>query len=437
MNVSWVLFIALRYFRAKRKSRGLGPSILSVIGIAVGVMTLISVMGVMNGFQLGFIDDILEIRSYHLRIEQAPTLSPTTESAIRALKGVKTVLPFIETQVLLKSDYSGFEGVMVRGIPENTWELDPSLVDQLGLDADSFDLSGAGSMVIGFELAHLLGVKAGDTVSSLSLAGGSFSAMRPEAFDFTITGVFKSGYYEFDRNMAFISLNDAQAISNDAVVYGIKLDNRYGDRAGAAAVAAVLKDTGDGGTDPAIISWRTYNSSFFGALRMEKLAMMILVGLIFIVVGANIYHALKRTVVERAEEIGILKSLGASSRGVQTVFLVDGIFIGFSGGFIGLLAGLFISANINQVFALAEFLINLVIRTGGRIFMPFMERGSEGFSIFSSSYYYITDIPSRLLFPEVLLIFVFAFLSSSGAALFASRSVASVKPADVLRFEQK
>ena len=435
MKLSWVLFVALRYFKTKRQNRGLGPSILSVLGIAVGVMTLISVIAVMNGFQLGFIDDILEIRSYHIRLTAGPEgLDEETIGRIKGLKGVAAVLPFMEIQSLLKSDYTNFEGVLLRGVPANAVELDPSLIRQLDLKKGEFNLAGSGSVLLGYELAHALGVGPGDQVSSLSLAGASFKSLKPDAFAFTVTGIFKSGYYEFDRNLAFISLEDARSIAGtgESLVYGIKLKNRYNDRTEMQLISRLLEDS-----PRELVSWRHYNRSFFGALRMEKLAMMILVGLIFIVVGANIYHALKRTVVERAEEIGVLKSLGASSRAVQTVFLLDGVLIGLTGGFLGLLAGLFLSVNINQVFALAEIIINFGLRFAEKLFLPFAAAGAEGFSIFSSAYYYLTDIPSRLLFPEVLLIFLFAFLSSAGAAFFASRTVTGIRPAEVLRYEQQ
>lgn len=431
MRIGWTLFIARRYFRSKRKNRGLAPSVLSVAGIAVGVMTLIAVLGVMNGFQLGFIEDILSISSYHLRVTlPQKELTAGELTRMRSLPGVKAVVPFMDVQTLITGRLSEFHGAVVRGVPVNAARLDPGLASHLNPIEGSLYLGGVHSIVLGYELARTLGVKIGDSVSIVSLSGNSFGGMSPENLPFTVTGIFKSGYYQFDETLSFVNLDAARRLgsSTEDLVYGVKLDNRFQDRLMAGRIAAAFPSL-----DLHIESWRAYNSAFFGALRMEKLVMSILLALIFLVVGVNIYHFLQRAVSERREEIGILRSLGASPPSMQAVFVFDGLYIGVLGSTVGLLFGLLVTDNINAIFSFVELLTNIVLTFVSTLAMPFA--GSSGFAVFSPAYFYLDQVPSRVLFHEVLLIFLFGIVTSAAAAFFASRKAAEIKPQEVLRYE--
>ncbi|HUZ16834.1 MAG TPA: ABC transporter permease [Spirochaetia bacterium] len=217
MRLGWVLFIARRYFRTKRKNRGLAPSMLSVAGIAVGVMTLISVLGVMNGFQLGFINDILAISSYHLRIQspKGPLDSAQLER-LRSLPGIAAVLPFRDVQTMVSSGGSGFQASVIRGVPANAMSLDPDLASHLNIVSGSFDVRNNRSIVMGYALAQTLGAQVGDSISIVSLAGGSFLGLRPESLTFTVTGLFKSGYYEFDQSLCFVTLQAAASLGSSS-----------------------------------------------------------------------------------------------------------------------------------------------------------------------------------------------------------------------------
>lgn len=431
MRAGWILFIARRYFRSKRKNRGLAPSVLSVAGIAVGVMALLSVLSVMNGFQLGFINDILAISSYHLRItDPRGELSDAQLAHMRAIPGVKAVVPFIDVQTLVTGRMSDFHAALVRGVPPNAARLDPGLAEHLHMVEGSLYLGGEHSIVLGYELAQTLGVKIGDSVSVVSLSGKSFGGLSPENVPFTVTGIFKSGYYQFDESLCFVNLKAARLLgsSTENLIYGVKLDNRFRDAAMSDRIRAAFR-----GLDLHIESWRTFNSAFFGALRMEKLVMTILLGLIFLVVGVNINHFLQRAVYERREEIGILRSLGASPSSMQAVFVADGLYIGMLGATIGLLFGLLVSDHINAIFSSVEFIINFALTLVSAMISPFA--GPAAFSIFSPAYFYLDRVPSRVLFHEALLIYLFGILTSAAAALFASRRAAEIKPQEVLRYE--
>jgi lipoprotein-releasing system permease protein len=396
-------------------------------------MTLISVLAVMNGFQLGFIEDILEISSYHIRIQpKGQQLSSASVEQIEELDSVRAVVPFIDVQTLAQGMYPAFEACLVRGVEPDAAEKDRKLIEQLHLVAGSFDLTGKQTIVIGEELARELGLGLGNTITLMSLVGESFGGLSAKNYEYTITGIFKSGYYEFDKTMGFVNIKQAETFvsSEEGITYGVKIENRFRDREVRHRIEKILSAEAE-----SIISWREYNSSFFGALRTEKLIMMVLIGLIFIVVGVNIYHSLKRTVYERIEEISVLRATGGSPLAVRTIFIIDGLFTGFLGGSIGLLAGLLISVNINFLFSFIERLVNGVLRVLQVFIMPLIGSGGESFTLFSPRYYYLTEVPTRVLLPETIIVFLFAVLSSGVAAFFASQYITRIRPSEVLRYE--
>ncbi len=433
MKMSWLFFLSSRYFKTRRKEKGHTASILSVAGIAVGVMTLIAVIAVMNGFQAGTIQGILEINSYHLQItwEKESAATFNLQNRIGKLSGIRAILPFREYRTLIRGYFPGNTGALIRALPKNPYQYDPALVSYLGLEEGAFDLRETGSIVLGKGLARELGVFLGETVQLVTFGGKGFTSLAPVEKSFTVTGIFQSGYQEFDIGWGFISIEDARELfsQESSLVWGIKLNDRYRDKGAINRIRKILP-----GESGEIVSWREYNRSIFGALRMEKVMMMVLIGLIFVVVGTNIYQSLRRTVYERTEEIGVLKAMGASPRGVSSVFLLDSFYIGFSGAAIGTVLGLLVSVNINGVFRFAEDTVNLIISIAGGLF-PGLGLGGEEFSIFSPAYFYLTKVPVRILFSETLLIFLFALLSSVAAAFFASRHAARIKPAKVMRYE--
>jgi lipoprotein-releasing system permease protein len=418
MSLRFVAFAAFRHLRSGRRGSGAAAAILSVAGVAVGVMTLTAVLGVMNGFQLGFIDSILDVSSYHLQLELpgGRRLEPDTLERLRHLPGIRSAVPFSESQVVAEGLFSP-RGLLLRGLPANVTRLDPGFRERLKIVEGRFDLSEPDDVVLGVELGRYLGVGVGDVVTLLTL-GDSLELQRAH---YRVTGLFRSGYYDFDLGWGFTRLRKGEPVR-----YGIKLVNRFRDREALREVRGLL-----GAGSYSLESWREFNRAFFGALRVEKLAMMVLIGLIFVVVGFNIYHGQRRAVRERFEEIGVLKALGASEGAVASVFLAEGLLIGLAGSLLGLSLGLLASANINAVFRAAEWLVNAVVAVGARLVAPMAER----FTLFSPAYFYISSIPSRVLLPEAFLVVLFALASCVLAARFASGAVRNVKPMEVLRFE--
>ena len=429
---NWILFIAFRYLRTRSRKRMLGPSVLAVAGISIGVMALISVLGVMNGFQLGFIEDIININSFHIRVySNQMEIEAQIMDTLNKTDGVKSVLPFIDIQTLVKGDFSNYEAVNVRAVPGNIREYDPAMADQLNIVAGELEIKGSDSLLLGKQLAARLGVGLNDNISLVSMEGSNFRTLTPSDRVFSVSGLFQSGYYNFDRSMSFTLISNAERLASgkENLIYGIKLSDQYKDRGVAAAIRGKLGD------NYTVESWREFNSSFFGALRTEKTAMMLVIGLIFIVVGVNIKHSLERSVVERREEIGILMSLGATTLAIRTVFIIEGFIIGLSGGFAGLILGFFITSNINSIFRVMELAIEMMVGFLQLIISPFSNDKLGAVSMFSSANFYITEVPVRIIYSEILFVFIFAVLASTWAAYAASKMVSIYRPAEVLRYE--
>jgi lipoprotein-releasing system permease protein len=396
-----------------------------VLGIAVGVLALTVIIAVMNGFQLGFIESILEISSYHIRADRPPEGRELVDD-IRALPGVAAAVPFREIQGIIRGG-SGQQGALIRGMLPSAVDDDPGMAKKLDFESGFFDLERADSILLGAELARRLRVRKGDRLGLISV-----SALRPEETvdsTFTVTGIFRSGFYEYDLGWAFINFDRAGEMEGEDYTIGVKLTDRWQD---GRALPLIQKLSG-----ARVSSWREYNRAFFGALRTEKLFMFVLVGLIFIVVGLNIYQSQRRSVLERREEIGLLRAVGAGDRAVRLVFVWDGFLIGLLGAAAGMAAGLLISFNISAFFALLEAGVNGVLRAVNAVsFALFGEAASgEGFAVFSPAVFYIKELQGRVILHEAAIIFLFGLFSSLGAAWFASGKVSRIRPAEVLRYE--
>ncbi len=430
---SWILFVAGRLLRSGRDRRR-GAAGLAVLGITAGTATLVVVLSVMNGFQLGTIENILELNSFHLRVEtkssagQLLSMPPEERldhriSAV-ALQHIRTVIPFVEVQTLARGYWPEPQGVVVRGVPPEWLQQDDGAASQIEMIVGDFDLSSPDSIVLGTELARALGVRAGDTVAITHIPPGGG---RPEEARLQVAGLFRSGYLDFDRNWGFVSLAGAVETLNamDPVTYGIKLDDRYAVDRTRRVVEGILQEslsaTGAEESRYTVQTWREFNRGIFGALRMEKAMMVLLVGLIFLVVAGNIYQLLRRSILERSEEIAIVRAVGAGAGDVQRVFVLEGWFIGVVGTVLGMSAGLFISGNLNEIFALLEWITRRV--------------GADGMRLFSPTYFYLDRIPLRV-FPYELFGIAFGAVGISvGAAATAARKVVNIRPMELLRNE--
>jgi lipoprotein-releasing system permease protein len=432
LKKNWIIFVASRYIF---KGRSNSP-VLAVLGIATGVLALIVIIAVMNGFQLGFIESILEISSYHLRLESFPAeRTAELQEIMLGISGVQAAVPFMEFQALTRGKRSGQQAVIARGLNQNASVIDIKMLNRLDFEDGFFDLSNTNYILLGTELARRLGLDIGDEMTLFSITGILSGEDENSGLDnFQVRGIFRTGFYEYDCSWAFLNIaNNAFLVNESDLKLGIKLANRFND--GLVLDQAAKKLSAAGFENVKISGWRDYNRSFFGALRTEKLFMFILVGLIFLVVGLNIFQAQRRSVLQRSEEIGLLRAVGGAKNAVRFVFVCDGAIIGFTGAFIGLVLGLIVAVNISAFFSLVESIVNFFIGFLNILAGFFGAGRTASFMVFSPAVFYIKEIPSRILPPEVLVIFLFGFFSALAAAWFASRKVINIHPAQVLRYE--
>jgi lipoprotein-releasing system permease protein len=395
----------------------------------------------MNGLQMGFIESILEISSYHIRAEipleeikalNGPEVSEEAEKTMRGENGeriaraaaavaelpaVAAAVPFREFHGIIQGFQGGQYAAVVRGLAPDALRRDRGMAEKLDFEDGSFALTGDRDILLGAELARRMAAKVGDEITLVSVAGLLGDGREAEDFRFVVRGIFRCGFYEYDLGWSFINLEAAGDLGGGPPLLGIKLKNRWQDQRDLKALRELPETRA-----LALSSWRDYNRAFFGALRTEKLLMFVLVGLIFIVVGLNIFQSQRRVVFERREEIGLFRALGAGAGAVRLVFLWDGVAVGLTGGLLGLALGL-----------LAAFNIGAVIDLWNRFIMAALAR--EELAVFHRDIYYIREIPSRVIPHEVCLIFLFGFLSAVLSAWFASGGAARARPAEVLRYE--
>lgn len=433
----WIFFVAGRYLSQRQRKKASFSSLLAVLGISTGVLALLVILAVMNGFQLGFIETILEVSSYHVRAQgkNGGELPQDLLNSIQELDTVQSLSPFIEFQSLVRGRRKNQQSSLVRGLDSDAYAVDSGLASSLDFESGFFDLETPDSILLGAELARQLGVMLGDSVSLLSLNGIFGSDEGTGTENFTVRGIFRTGFYEYDLSWAIIPLNTALMLEGgtDKLQYGIKINNRWHD---SMVIHSIEK------LDPAVTltlsSWRDFNRAFFSALRTEKILMFVLVGLIFIVVGLNIFQAQRRSVLERRDEIGLLRAVGASEASIRMIFTFDGFLIGFTGSSSGTLLGLLIASHIQGFFRILEQLLNMLIALVNQLGtaisgLPFA--GSQAFSFFSPSVFYLKEIPSRVLVQDVVIIYLFGLFSAVFAAYLASGKLARIHPAEVLRDE--
>jgi lipoprotein-releasing system permease protein len=407
----WVRFVAWRWFRSGKDA---GPSLKpATAGIAIGVAALLCVIGVMNGFQVGFIDAVLDLDSFHIRVPGASVSASQLEAA---LPRSVVIVPFVDIRTMVVNGRGKAYPVRVKILEDDMDIRDPAFIKRLEMRSGAFE----GGLVIGSEMARRLDARPGDTLDLLAVSADEDTGIRTAMISVVVSGIYHSGYFDFDSGLAFLPRSASSDLgAGEEVMLGVKLSDRYGDE----RAKSELEAAGIHGVE----TWREYNRAFFGALRMEKSVMMMLIGLIFIVVGVNIYHSMRKAVYARVDDIATLRALGAGSASIRDIFILDGVVAGAGGAFIGLCLGLLVVMNVNGVFSAIEGMVSILhALVGGK---------GSAFAFFSPDLFYIGDVPVRLSFPETIFISMAGAASAIVAARVASSRVSAILPSEVLRDE--
>lgn len=415
MHFPFEMFVGLRYLRARRRNGFISfISLMSVIGIALGVAALIVVLSVMNGFQkeirgrmLSVVSHV-EVGSYDGRVSNWPTLA----ASLGKQPHVQGMAPYVNAQGLLSSG-GAVRGAMVRGIvPEQEGKV-VELAQQMQRGKLTDLQPGQFGILLGVELARQLGVSVGDKVTLITPQGNVTPAgMMPRLKQFTVTGVFKVGMFEYDASLAMIHLRDAQVLfrmGQDVSGLRLKLD----DPLQAPQVKAAL--SGQLAANLLVSDWTDMNANYFRAVQIEKRMMFIILTLIVAVAAFNLVSTLVMVVTDKQADIAILRTLGASPGSIMQIFMIQGSVAGVLGTLSGVVAGLLIAFNLGVILPAIESLF--------------------GMRLLSSEVYMIDYLPSDVQLSDVSTIAVISLVLSLLATLYPSWRAARTRPAEALRYE--
>jgi lipoprotein-releasing system permease protein len=410
------LFVGLRYTRSKHKNNFISfISLASMLGILFGVLVLITVLSVMNGFEKELRDRILSMVSHITITAIDDSLSDwqTEQQKLTSMPDIKGSAPFIQNQVMLSSN-GELRGVLLQGIlPE-----EQSKVGDVGkrmLDGNFNDLKpGEYGIALGVELAQQLDVFLGDKVTVVTTQIKVTPAgMIPRSKRFTVTGIYKINMAEYDSSTAFIHMQDASRLfkTRDNVT-GIRL--KLDDLFEAPQLASKLQT--ELGEKYAVSDWGQENKSLFQVQKTEKIVMFFILFLIVLVAVFNLVSSLVMVVNDKQADIAILRTQGLSARRVKRIFMVQGTIIGLIGAFLGALLGVLLALNIGTIMEGIEKLFNIDI-------MP------------QELFYAGTTFPSVVDSKQVIGIAIAAFILAMLATIYPASRAAKVQPAESLRYE--
>ncbi len=410
------LFVGLRYTRAKRRNHFISfISMTSMLGIALGVTALITVISVMNGFERELRGRILGMTS-HASISgyQAP-LQDWQNVALRAAELSQDIIataPFIRGEGMLRNR-DRLSGTMLRGVLPD-FESQVSTVGE-HMQVGSLDDLQAGEyrMLMGLEMARSLGLSPGDKVDlMIPQASVTPAGILPRFRRFTLAGIFEVGMYEYDRGLVLIHLEDAAALYRmGSEVTGLRL--RLNDLFQAPSVSRQLMV----GLDESyyVSDWTLQHANFFRAIRTEKTVMFIILSLIVAVAAFNIVSTLVMVVTDKQADIAIMRTFGASSRSILGIFMVQGIVIGVIGTILGVGGGVLLSVNVEAIVPMIERLV--------------------GQDLLSAEVYYINELKAEVHAKDVIYITLMSLTLSFFSTLYPAWRAGRVQPAEALRYE--
>ena len=427
--MAYEFFISKRYLRARRKQVFVSIiTFISIFGIFLGVAALIIVLAVMNGFEKDLRTKILGIKS-HIELTADINGSMKNYQEVRqivdGMDGVVASTPFIYSQAMIRSGNS-VSGVVIRGLDTesafkviNLGKIREGNIEYLNkipeeeskkIPKEDARLNG---IVIGKEMARNLGIFLYDTITIISPVGISTPmGIMPRMKKFTVTGIFESGFYEYDSTLAYLSLKSCQDFlqMGDAVTgIDIVVNDIYKADIIARKIQSKL------GFPFWANNWMQMNRNLFAALKLEKRVMFIILSLIVLVAAFNIISALIMIVMEKNKDIAILKSMGATSRSIMKTFIYQGLIVGIIGTSLGCIAGLAVALNLQKISLFVENIFK--------------------FKILPGDVYYLSELPSQVNYGDVVIIVIGTLLICFLATIYPSLKASRLDPAEALRYE--
>lgn len=410
------LFIGFRYTRAKRRNQFVSfISLSSILGIALGVTALITVLSVMNGFERDLRDKILGMIA-HATVEARNGGMDDWQSVVdeaRRHPQVEGAAPYVSGEVMITRG-GEVSGTMLRGVlPEEEGDVS-RVMDHIEGDAAASLREGEYNIILGWALARELGVRRGDRVTVVTPeARATVAGIVPRLKRFRVVGTFDVGMYEYDRGVALVHMRDAATVMRlGDGVSGVRL--QFQDLMDAPWLAGeVGQSLGEGGYR--VSDWTQEHASFFRAVQTEKTVMFVILTLIIAVAAFNIVSTLVMVVNDKRSDIAILRTLGASPATIMGVFMVQGAVIGVVGTVLGVAGGVALALNVETIVPAIESLL--------------------GIAFLAPDIYWLSDLPSQLRVTDVVRIALVALVLSLLATVYPAWRGARTEPAEALRHE--
>lgn len=412
-------FIAFRYLKSKRKEKFISiTALFSFIGIMLGVAVLIVVMSVLNGFRTELINKILGVNS-HI------TIYPKNEdkifykkiiNSLQTIENIKTIVPVIENQVMISNGEMAVGG-LVKAVQFKDFQTKSEIFEKVDfVDDKNFNFDESNGVILGLYLANMLDVGLNDNIKIISPEiNTTIIGAIPKMKTYKVVGLFQSGLYEYDSNVAFLPLKMGQIQFNQRNMVSsieIELKNNNVINQTIYDINEILQSLN---INYSIIDWKNANSSLISALEIERNVMFLILFLIILIASFNIISSLIMLVMDKNKQIALLKTIGVSSNSILRIFFICGSFIGCVGTIFGVILGVIFAYNIETI---RQFLENIFHR-----------------NLFDPSVYFLTQMPSEIKFQDILIVVIISLLLSFLATIYPALKASKTDPIEVLKYE--
>ncbi len=406
-------FISFRYLKSRRRENFISiVSAFSFFGITIGVAALIVVLAVQNGFRQELFSRVLGINPHVIITSNEGSINnyKNLSENISLIKGIKSVFPIIDSQVMVKSNKK-VAGALVRGITYD--DIIKVEILNKNLILGNFNSIKLNEIIIGYRLARLLDIKLGDNVTILTSSVTSTAiGSIPRSKSYVVGGIFNIGMYEYDSTYIFLNLKNTMKLFNYDESVGfidIRLNNPDDVNVISQQINSILPNNYE------MIDWKQLNSSYVNALKTEKNVMFLILTLIILVAAFNIVSGLVMLVKEKSRDIAILRTLGASKFTVMKIFFLSGTTIGIAGTSFGSIIGVLFAKNISSI-------------------QSFLEKFT-GNNLFAAEVYFLSQLPAKIILADVISVICLSLFLSILATIYPSWKASRLEPVEVLRYE--